>query len=99
MQEEQSRPFGLAGENNRSNNTISSLVSAILPQRDIPMGTLFLLRKSQSASVRAVSYLDMKEWKVLKKIKEGKAETGGSIGNDNTRNSLGGLWIHLIIIS
>lgn len=41
MQEEKSYLFDLGGKKYGQHNRISSLVSAILPHRDIPMGTHF----------------------------------------------------------
>lgn len=54
-------------------NRISSLVSALLPCGDIPMGTRFLLCKITVGSVRAVSYLDMKDRKMEERgVKRGE---------------------------
>lgn len=76
-------------------NRISSLVSAILPHRDIPMGTHFCCANHRQISAgRFLSGHERRE-DGRGRCKKGGGEKGkrGSPGNDNTWNSLGGLWI------
>lgn len=68
-------------------NRISSLVSAILPHRDIPMGTHFCCANHSRISAGPVSYLDMKEGEMEEGgVKGGgeERERQGSLGNNNT---------------
>lgn len=98
MQEEKSYRFDLTGKNMGSTTESHLLCQLFFCTMIFPWERISAARITVR-SVRAVSYLDMKEGKMEEggvkrrgRERERGVERQGSPGNDNTWNSVGGLW-------